>query len=125
MDSERLHALISAIPSGRWASYGDVADALGARHYRATTNLNQRLCDMNPDGAHRVLRAEGRVGQDALGDPEGVRLRLEAEGVEFDALGRADKELRLRTAELLERAGLEPLPREPVEAVAAAAAESG
>lgn len=113
MDSERLHALILAIPSGRWVSYGDVADALGTRGYRGAVSLNQRLSDMDPLGAHRVLRTDGRVGHDALGDPDGVRLRLEAEGVEFDDLGRATQEARLRTSELLDRAGLEPIVREP------------
>jgi alkylated DNA nucleotide flippase Atl1 len=109
MDSERLHAIIAAIPSGRWASYGDVADALGARGFRAAVSLNQRLCDMQPDAAHRVLRSDGRVGQDALGDPDGVRIKLEAEGIAFDKLGRAPQDTRLRTAELLDRAGLEPV----------------
>lgn len=115
MDSERLHALISAIPAGRWASYGDVADALGTRGYRGAVSLNQRLSDMNPDGAHRVLRSDGRVGHDALGDPDGVRLKLEAEGIEFDKLARAVQDPRLRTAELLGRAGLAPIVRPPAE----------
>jgi alkylated DNA nucleotide flippase Atl1 len=123
MDSERLHAIIAAIPSGRWASYGDVADALGARGFRAAVSLNQRLCDMRPDAAHRVLRSDGRVGQDALGDPEAVRARLTAEGIAFDQLDRASQDVRLRTAELLDRAGLEPIVHvepddaEPAEAV--------
>jgi alkylated DNA nucleotide flippase Atl1 len=111
MDSERLKTIIAAIPSGRWASYGEVADALGARGFQATRSLNQRLCDIEPDGGHRVLRADGRVGQDALGDPDGVRLKLEAEGVEFDELGRAAQELRVRTADLLQLSGLEPVAR--------------
>ncbi|HEX6388667.1 MAG TPA: MGMT family protein [Solirubrobacteraceae bacterium] len=123
MDSERLHALICAIPAGRWASYGDVADALGARHPRAAVGLNQRLCDMNPDGAHRVLRSDGRVGHDALGDPDGVRVRLEAEGVAFDDLARASQEARVRVADLLDRAGLDPIPRADPDPAAAADTE--
>jgi hypothetical protein len=69
-----------------------------------------------------VLRTDGRVGQDALGDPDGVRIKLEAEGIEFDKLGRAPQDARVRTADLLDRAGLEPIVREPAEAEAETAA---
>lgn len=92
---ERILAVVRRIPRGRVATYGQVARLAGLpRQARLVGYALHALPDGSPVPWHRVINAEGRVSP-RTGDPAGgtlQRIRLEVEGVRFDARGRVNLE---------------------------------
>jgi methylated-DNA-protein-cysteine methyltransferase-like protein len=86
----RIYAVVRRIPKGKVASYGQVARLAkiphGARQvgYALHAAGNARALPW-----HRVLNVQGQI---SLGGDSAItqRLRLEAEGVRFNAAGRVD-----------------------------------
>jgi O-6-methylguanine DNA methyltransferase len=78
----RVRSLVRRIPSGRVATYGDIAAAAGRpRAARAVGNI-MRTCDDPSIPCHRVIAAGGRLGGYGR-DLFTKRSRLLAEGVLF------------------------------------------
>ncbi|HEX6535500.1 MAG TPA: MGMT family protein [Gemmatimonadaceae bacterium] len=92
---ERIFAVVRRIPRGRVATYGQVALLAGLpRQARLVGYALHALPAGTPVPWHRVINAAGRVSP-RTGDPAGgtlQRIRLEVEGVRFDARGRVDLE---------------------------------
>jgi methylated-DNA-protein-cysteine methyltransferase related protein len=88
-----LYGVVRRIPSGRVATYGQVADLAGLpRQARLAGYALHALPDGTPLPWHRVVGAGGRLSLAALDPNSGLtqRIRLEKEGVRFDARGRVD-----------------------------------
>jgi alkylated DNA nucleotide flippase Atl1 len=68
MDRDKLRTVVEGIPAGSWMSYADVCVAAGGFADEARA-VNQRLMALEIAGAHRVLRADGRVRPDRAGRP--------------------------------------------------------
>jgi methylated-DNA-protein-cysteine methyltransferase-like protein len=105
---EQVHIVVRCIPTGKVASYGQIARMLGQPHGARTVGWAMRGL---PEGSgvpwHRVLNAAGRV---SISDPGGAarqRRLLEIEGVIFEPDGRID----------LNRFGWEGMPWPEVQAL--------
>ena len=86
----RIYVVVRRIPSGRVASYGQVAHLAGlGGHARLVGYALHALPAGSDVPWHRVLNARGEVSRRALpGDDELQQRLLEAEGIEFNANGR-------------------------------------
>jgi len=88
---ERIYAAVRRIPRGRVATYGQVAALAGLPgHARQVGYALAALPAGSAVPWHRVINAQGRISLRREGPPAGLpqRLRLEGEGVTFDAGGR-------------------------------------
>jgi methylated-DNA-protein-cysteine methyltransferase-like protein len=87
----RIYAVVRRIPRGRVATYGEVAAKAGFPHApRLAGYALYALPEGSPLPWHRVVGAGGRLSLARL-SPDGAltqRMRLEREGVKFDARGR-------------------------------------
>jgi len=88
---ERVYAVVRRIPRGRVATYGQVAALAGyPRAPRVAGYALHALRDGTPVPWHRVVAAGGRLSLARLSLEAALtqRMRLEREGVSFDARGR-------------------------------------
>lgn len=99
---------ISAVEPGFWTSYDDLAEVSGV----STQSIGDFLRETEMSGAHRALSRKGLVpGGFRWSDPDRDTNPLDllaAEGVQFDASGRALENQRVGAAELREILGLSP-----------------
>ncbi|MBY0309834.1 MGMT family protein [Patescibacteria group bacterium] len=78
--TERVRAIVRAIPKGQVMSYGQIATALGAPRYSrqvAKVMANNYLPDVP---CHRVIRSDGQLGGYNRGGIEQKRTLLLNEG---------------------------------------------
>ncbi len=83
---EAVYAAVRQIPAGKVATYGQIARWLGWERGARTVGWALRSA---PPGVpwHRVVNGRGAI---SILEGAEQRLRLEAEGVHFDALERID-----------------------------------
>jgi len=92
---EKVYRLVSIIPKGKVASYGQIARMLGSP--RGARTVGWALHGL-PDGTdvpwHRVINSQGRISTSCLQhDANLQRQLLEAEGVVFDERDRVNWEV--------------------------------
>ncbi len=87
---ERFYRIVRAIPSGRVATYGQIATLAGSSG--AARQVGYALNALPGDGDvpwHRVINAQGRISPRSGSDHHVEQLaRLKAEGVRVDSTGR-------------------------------------
>jgi len=92
---KQIYRVVSRIPRGRVATYGQVAELAGLPHGAREVGWALAALFDDPTAVpwQRVINARGQVSprRSSAGDLE-QRVRLEAEGVRFDARGKVDLE---------------------------------
>ena len=88
---QRIYRTIRRVPSGRVATYGQIAGIAKASGPRQVGYALHALPEGHDVPWHRIINARGMISLDsALGGGSLQRALLEAERVVFDAKGRVD-----------------------------------
>ena len=89
---ERVYSVVRRIPEGKVATYGQVAELAGLGG--GARQVGYALHALRPEMGvpwHRVVNARGEISLGPLGGADVTqRLRMEREGVRFNARGRID-----------------------------------
>ena len=89
--SDRVKQLIAAIPSGKVATYGQIAACAG--NHRASRQVAWLLHSSSRKDKlpwHRVINSRGGISLPIGGGFEQQRMLLDAEGIAVDQKGRVD-----------------------------------
>jgi len=79
--AQKVYAIVAQIPRGETRTYGEVAKAAGrAGAARAVGTIMSKNRDIKRVPCHRVVRADGTVGNYAFGGPAKKRALLKREG---------------------------------------------
>jgi methylated-DNA-protein-cysteine methyltransferase-like protein len=86
----RIYEVVRQVPRGRVASYGQIAEIVGAG---SDARMVGYAMHATPEGSdvpwQRIVNREGKISIPGQGGAI-QRMRLEAEGIAFDARGRID-----------------------------------
>lgn len=87
----RIYAVVKQVPWGYVTTYGDVASIVGAGCDARLAGYAMANC---PDDVpwQRVINAQGKISPRDNAGPAKQRMRLEAEGLEFDQRGKINLE---------------------------------
>ncbi|WP_022941643.1 MGMT family protein [Psychromonas hadalis] len=78
--NQRCYDLLKLIPEGYVVTYGDIAHALGGKAYQAVGNAMASNPNPIVVPCHRVVKANGDIGNYAYGVPKKIAL-LHSEGI--------------------------------------------
>lgn len=89
---EKVYEFVKAIPKGKIATYGQIAESLGNKNLARVVG---NILHHNPDPAaipcHRVVNSSGKVASSfAFGGAKAQRALLEKEGIVFERNGNID-----------------------------------
>jgi len=84
-----VYALVRRIPTGRVATYGEIARALGDPRAARTVGWALRACADDVPW-HRVVNAQGKISWRPTGGYHRQRVLLRQEGVRLSRGGRID-----------------------------------
>ena len=90
---QRIHYIIILIPSGKVATYGQIAEIVGGCTARMVGYAASTIPQHSDIPWQRVINYKGGISQRSSGTV-GLRQQklLEAEGIEFDQYGRTNLE---------------------------------